>query len=58
MANGTFETLKTFRYGSVSNPRTMTGGNKNISAKNYSEKNLTKWEKLGWIKWNKDGEIL
>ena len=45
---GKFKTLKSFNYGSVSNPKKLTAGNI-MSAEKFSEKQINQWLKLGWI---------
>jgi hypothetical protein len=48
MAEGQFKVLKSFNYGSVSNPKRMIAGN-TVSAAKFSEKQIKQWVCLKWI---------
>jgi len=51
MAKGQFIVLKRFKYGDVSDPQTMIADpNTKVSAAKFTDEQLAKWEKLGWIK--------
>ena len=50
MAKGQFIVLKDFKHGDVSDPIKMIASEAKVSAANYSEEQLAKWVKLGWIK--------
>lgn len=50
MAKGQFIVLKDFKYGDVSDPKTMRTSDVKVSAASFSEEQLSKWVKLGWIK--------
>ena len=46
--DGKFKVLKSFNYGSVSDPKKMTAGNI-MSAEKFTEKQVKKWLELKWI---------
>ena len=48
MVEGQFKVLKSFRYGSVSDPKRMIAGN-TMSAANFSERQIKQWIGLKWI---------
>jgi hypothetical protein len=50
MAKGQFIVLKDFKYGDVSDPKPMMASDAKVSAASFSEEQLGKWVKLGWIK--------
>ena len=50
MASGKFVVLKKFKYGSISDPKTMIPSNVEVSAANFTNEQLEKWAKLGWIR--------
>ena len=50
MASGKFVVLKKFKYGSVSDPKTMIPSDAEVSAANFTNEQLDKWAKLGWIR--------
>lgn len=53
MANGTFIVKMRFKYGSCSDPKTMTKSDTPVSAAKYQENDLLHWEKQGWIVWTR-----
>jgi hypothetical protein len=51
VAKGQFIVLTKFKYGDVSNPQVMIADpNTKVSAATFSDEQLAKWVKLGWIK--------
>jgi hypothetical protein len=43
--------LKSFSYGSVSDPQRMVAGNTQDVPDGVSEQTLDTWLKMGWVEW-------